>query len=552
MFGPWMLAIAAAAPNFGPGLYRGEVLIPTGTVSVTLTLRAPLSAGFVDIPAQRLHRYPLGQMTADGPALRFSLAGQPGDPRFVLKHRRGQFRGLYSQGGRTYQTVLRRISPQQRVAEAMRGARAELQAALRADGSPGLAYGVVLDGHRGGGAVGVHGVGNKAPVTAETPFALYQATRSIIAVAAAERIQTSASTWSTRVTDVLAQFRLKRNDGGLNTTIGDLVAGRIPFAPHLAARATVDGANVLARIGGLPLAELNDGPDTDWPYAVLGRWLAEPSGQADGVAAISERFIKTYAVGATFTPPEGRALQHVMRGAKVVAYKPPPEPLPAARGLWGSARASALWLQMHLDGAILDSNGWTQIWRNQKLWVPSDRRGHRVRTLESRVGGSSVAWILAPDDQTGVAVLVNRGDSALAMLAAEHLLARLVGLPPRHTLAAAAADAHGASTPSRRPKRVRNTRPAHRLVDYAGRYVHAGYGTLVVALQGKTLRVRLGAESAELQHWHYDTFVSETAADTRLPAVPWTFMTDAQGAVVSVVIPLERRVPPLRFVKTQR
>lgn len=160
--------------------------------------------------------------------------------------------------------------------------------------------------------------------------------------------------------------------------------------------------------------------------------------------------------------------------------------------------------------------------------------------------------MLAVEDRAGVAVLTNLDDSDLAPLAAEHLLDRLVRLPPRVDLAAAVS-ATGVQVPEARiPARVPRTQPAHALADYAGRYVNAGYGPLVIDRDANALRAQLAQMQTRLEHWHYETFVPVRGVAIALPRVPFTFVTDAAGAVVAVDVPFEPSVTPIRFDRAAR
>jgi hypothetical protein len=57
--------------------------------------------------------------------------------------------------------------------------------------------------------------------------------------------------------------------------------------------------------------------------------------------------------------------------------------------------------------------------------------------------------------------------------------------------------------------RVPGTRSSHPLAAYAGTYVHATWGDLIVSLEGDRLLLRLGPSQRNrgiLEHWHFDTF----------------------------------------------
>ena len=568
MLAAWLVALVAAPPSYGPGLYRGDVVIPTGTVSVGLTLRGAMADGFVEIPEQGLWRYPLSEMTADGERLRFSLPGLPGAPRFILRWRGERFVGIYSQAGKTYETRLARVPDAERVQRALRGVRPVLNDALKADGSPGLAYGLVLGGYSAHGAIGVHGVESSAAITPQTPFALGALTRTFLAVAAAHRAEQQATdgwTWSTPVADLLPTFRLARPDRGLSVKVEDLIYRAVPFAPHAVARWTIGAQsppNILAGIARLPMPQTRvparscaSQASEEWTDVLLGQILAGPPGSTDGRAAVTRDLFLTYELDATFGRPEVHARQHRRIGKKVVPDPQTGPPLPVAGGLFASVRALTGWLQVYLDRAILSETTWQRLDAScAGGWQNTNRRGHSVRLATSHSPGSSGHFILAPDDRAAVVVLANRAQSSLARLAAEHLLDRLLSLPPQVDLATAVAAQPSPRSPLPAiPRRVQKTTPSHPLSRYAGVYRHPGYGRLQIERDDKRLRARLGPLSTALTHWHYETFIpARGASDPRLPIVTWTFITDVQGRVSAIEVPLEPELAPLRFERRAR
>ena len=555
MLAAWLLTIFAAPPTFGPGLYRGEVLIPTGTVTVALTVRQPMFEGHIDIPAQGLFRYPISSVVADGDSLRFALPGLPGDPRFTLRKTGQKFSGIFSQGSRSYSAKLDKVPASRRINEALVGLKGDLQSALRIDRSPGIAYAIVLDGARTSDAIGVHGVEAKQALTSKTPFALGNLTRTFVAVAVAQQVELGRWNWSTRVNEILPGFRLARHDGGFNVTLRDLLTANVPFAPHSVFATGLEGLApdvVLARIGGLGLRR-RPGGDTAWPYVVLGQMLAWPPGTKDGQVAMTESFLNTFALPASFEAPEPRARAHLLADRQVIAYPFATSPLRLADGLFADVETLGLWLQMHLNSALLKPRTW-RVLRSSSAggWTDGDRRGRQTRIAQSRSGGTSGTLLLLPNDQVAVAVLANRSDSDLPTLAAYHIADRLSGLAPQLDLDEALKRYRRSAAPRAViPRRVAKTRPAHPLKRYVGRYAHPAYGDAVIERRERQLKVRLGPLQTDLRHWHFETFVPTGPGDPRLPKTPWTFVTDVRGRVVAVDVQLEPEIDAVRFERTK-
>ena len=98
------LAVAAQAPApSASGLWEGAINLPSGVLEVAVRLDRPASgswAGTIDIPAQGAMARPLANITVDGPAVRFSIAGVPGDPTFAgtLSEDGATIQGGFTQG----------------------------------------------------------------------------------------------------------------------------------------------------------------------------------------------------------------------------------------------------------------------------------------------------------------------------------------------------------------------------------------------------------------------------------------------------------------------
>ncbi|HEV2370083.1 MAG TPA: DUF3471 domain-containing protein, partial [Acidimicrobiales bacterium] len=87
--------------------------------------------------------------------------------------------------------------------------------------------------------------------------------------------------------------------------------------------------------------------------------------------------------------------------------------------------------------------------------------------------------------------------------------------------------------------------PAHPPADYAGTYLHPGYGEVVVADGPGGLEVRVGESALTCRHRHYDTW------DLRYEPLGLdltvTFFTDPDGKVTEAVLPMDAETGPARF-----
>ncbi len=103
---------AAAASVAGP--WSGHISLPPGPLNIALTLTTDTSgswSGTIDIPAQGARGVALANITVDGRAVSFAMAGLPGDPRFsgTIDDDGRTVTGTFTQGGGSFPFELRRL-----------------------------------------------------------------------------------------------------------------------------------------------------------------------------------------------------------------------------------------------------------------------------------------------------------------------------------------------------------------------------------------------------------------------------------------------------------
>lgn len=97
-------AAAAQDPEVVAGHWEGEIEMPGRALAVKVDLEVAAGAwsGAIDIPAQGAKRLPLGGVEvsagSDGVAVRFAIAGVPGDPTFAGKLAEDRITGTFTQG----------------------------------------------------------------------------------------------------------------------------------------------------------------------------------------------------------------------------------------------------------------------------------------------------------------------------------------------------------------------------------------------------------------------------------------------------------------------
>jgi CubicO group peptidase (beta-lactamase class C family) len=181
-----------------------------------------------------------------------------------------------------------------------------------------------------------------------------------------------------------------------------------------------------------------------------------------------------------------------------------------------------------------------------------DYRGHRVTHHGGNIDGFSSQVSFVHDEGCGVVVLTNREGSALRDALPYVIYDQLLGLSPlphgEQLLAKEEAFRTGREQAKEHRRSSGRSLPRPRpLEEYAGTYRHAGYGDLVVTVDGDELRGRRGTMSGRLEHRQLDNFDLVVALGGNEERLPVQFPSDMDGEVVAATVVLEPTVPAIRF-----
>jgi CubicO group peptidase (beta-lactamase class C family) len=168
---------------------------------------------------------------------------------------------------------------------------------------------------------------------------------------------------------------------------------------------------------------------------------------------------------------------------------------------------------------------------------------------------------LFPAQGIAIVSFANFSSALPAMLINEHVFDVLMGFTPERTLEGILADyekkVHDTLRQCASVRRAENTSPSHSLGDYAGVYVHKGYGQIEILQSDGELVLRRYELTLPLEHWHYDVwaFVDAELFPIEAPhafdrANRVLFETNVDGEVTALSLSLEPTVAPIRFEKT--
>lgn len=407
---------------------------------------------------------------------------------------------------------------------------------------------------------GTRELGGAAPADGETLFAIGSCSKAFAAATVALLVSDGVIGWDDRVRDHLSWFEMYDAWVSEHLTVRDLLAHRVGV--HLDAENALrwfvrDRDDQLRRMRYVPpVAGFRE-------RYVYSNNLVTAAGQV--VAAVSgldwdefarRRLWEPLGMGRTTSKMEraerepNRAMPHILRGG---------EPCPApwgnpwfphdvrvpSGGVISTAHDLAQWLrfqngagthegrslirpevfaEMHAPhsvmrdprrdvGGVLSRRdlGFTT-WTYGLGWYVGDYRGRKVVRHGGHMRGFHAHVALMPEEGIGVAVAVNRDGSALPAALVYTVFDRALGVDgpdwsglflDEHRRSAGAL---GEARQRRRDERVPGTRPSLAPEAYAGTYLNEATGPAEVAVEGEGLTLRIGAHTADLEHWHYDTF----------------------------------------------
>jgi CubicO group peptidase (beta-lactamase class C family) len=223
--------------------------------------------------------------------------------------------------------------------------------------------------------------------------------------------------------------------------------------------------------------------------------------------------------------------------------------LQLARGTLGGKRviSSRMMDEMHqahtvirTDSAARANNPETHLQAYGLGWFLQDYRGRLIVHHGGNVDGFTALVAMMPEEKFGVVLLTNMNGTGLPNALMFKLFDLQLKAPARDWAAEGwkrtetAMARAGVARARADSQRVANTKPSLPLAGYAGTYTDSLYGTVMVRENGGTLSLEFGPNwRGTLEHYHFDSF--RVKFDTPvLPAVPVTFRLNAAGKVEGV------------------
>lgn len=457
---------------------------------------------------------------------------------------------------------------------------------------PGLALGVVLPGQEALlRTYGVRDTEGGKPVTPRTQFHVGSLTKSFTAAGLLLQLAERGLPLTTRVRDLLPEFRLSDAFVTEQVTVRDFLchASGLPRHDRVWTPCDLPRAELLQRLRHLPLA---CGLRERFHYSNLGYVV---------LAAISQRLSGARwqdHLADTLLKPLGCSdfsfSPQALLAARDHAHPHPRDPdqdgicrgrvwpaVAPAGGLNASLADMVRWLQFLLGAPLphVPAERTARVLEAMMTpWIYSGRsahpeighlhyglglscehyRGERVVTHGGTMPGWRSLLALLPDRGCGVVVLTNREISPVPQILVHAVFDAVAGLEPidwyeRFAQARVRALAEEAAERAQRAaEAARPVAPTRPLADYAGRFHDPAYGSFDIALQDGRLAWSWRGFSGVLRPRGHDMFeLEETPPARHGGPFAGTFLYDRRGQVDRLALALEPTVADIVFHRQQ-
>jgi CubicO group peptidase (beta-lactamase class C family) len=457
---------------------------------------------------------------------------------------------------------------------------AYFEAAMGQFNLTGMAIGIVKDGkvvfQKG---YGLRAVDQPAKVDEHTLFAIASITKAFTVTGLALLEEEGKLQWSDPVEGYLPYFQLHDPYVSSLMTIEDLSCHRSGLATFdgdlLWYGTTYSRKEIVERIRALPLKRSfrSDFGYQNIMYITAGQVIEEVSG-LKWDAYIKQRIFMPLGMNATTTSIAGfnehtnLAYPHLnKRKIDLLNY----DNSGATAATNSNVADMCKWIQFWLDqenekglviskenrermftphtnlrvGAFDQRNG-THFKSYGMGWFLMDYNGKKVAHHGGGLPGYISKIALVPEENLGLIVLTN-GMSSLPSALMYKIIDFYTDGAERdwaseyHQFKVKSAEREELNKADLIEQRKLNTQPTHQLIDYVGTYADAMYGDATISLKEGNLALVMEPTStlfsANLNHWHYDTFQFQFA-DPFLPEGRITFSLGNDGNIAGFTIDL--------------
>ncbi len=420
---------------------------------------------------------------------------------------------------------------------------------------PGLAIAVVKDDSTVfAKGYGVRKLATRDSVNVHTLFANASTTKAFTSFVVELMADEGKLRMNAPVLTYLPAFHLSDPVATRQITIADLLSHRtgVPEADYIWYDDTSSFPEIMRRLSYVPFnAPVRSHFEyQNITYALAGNIAAERAGTT-WEKLVQERILTPLGMRETFTDtPDEKAHPNIafphdyVNDTVRVIPRYATDNIGPAGAMYSSVSDMAIWMRFLLDSArlggkrVLSARGYADLFAPHILvsdkefyptaklthtrfqaygqgWFLEDYHGEFVAFHTGSIDGMVAIVGLIPERRLGVVVFANRDHAELRHALMYTAFDRYLG-GPKHDWSAEMRPLYaGLREEGKKAERkidaehVTGTQPSLPLARYAGVYSDSLYGTATVKLEGKKLVVSFGPLSAaDLEHWHYDTFMA--------------------------------------------
>ncbi len=186
----------------------------------------------------------------------------------------------------------------------------------------------------------------------------------------------------------------------------------------------------------------------------------------------------------------------------------------------------------------------------------SSYRGHKMIEHGGNLDGFALELAFLPQERVGTVILTNLDGTAFRDQMAYNIFDRELGLSEVPWTERFVQEEHKANDAEATGEhqgltgQKKGTHPSHDMKDYVGEFSNPGYGKVTIAQADSAasdLKLTLNRLSRPVHHFHYDTFAVAPDPLDPLEKTKVTFITDLNGDISSLSMPLESQVKPIVF-----
>ena len=187
-------------------------------------------------------------------------------------------------------------------------------------------------------------------------------------------------------------------------------------------------------------------------------------------------------------------------------------------------------------------------------WFVKSYKGHYRVAHGGGIDGFTAEIAMFPTDDLGIVILTNQNQSGLPQTVLNVVADIMLDAPKTEDWMKRLEKLVAYQTKVQEVKTIKSIKAVHALEQYTGTYTHKGYGTFDVLVKKDSLFAKFPLKTLWLNPTHpnvFETFyVIDNKVDARYKDQGINFITTLKGEISDLEMKLERRLDPIKFIRT--